>query len=61
MDIATPFEMLHYTRTSVLTHVVARCDKLAAPMSRANKTLTLVFLATFALILVRTAWVGDDV
>lgn len=36
-------------------------DKLAAPMSRTSKILTLVCLAAFALILFRTAWVGDDV
>jgi hypothetical protein len=36
-------------------------DKLAASISRTSKTLTLVCLAAFALILFRTAWVGDDV
>ncbi len=36
-------------------------DKLAAPMSRTGKILTLLCLVAFALILFRTAWVGDDV
>lgn len=36
-------------------------DKLAAPMSRTSKILTLVCLVSFALILFRTAWIGDDV
>jgi arabinofuranosyltransferase len=36
-------------------------DKLTAPMSRTGKILTLFCLVAFALILIRTAWVGDDV
>lgn len=36
-------------------------DKLAASMSRTGKIILLLFITAFVLILIRTAWIGDDV
>ena len=37
------------------------CDKLSPPMTRSARILLGFALLAFALVLVRTAWVGDDV
>jgi len=36
-------------------------DELAAPISRTRKISNIVCLGAFALILFRTAWVGDHI